>query len=85
MSAWREMERVALLGTWRESMQLPEIAPALDTLLSGLNSEELEHSLLSAAGALSVLPFAVVPPETPFFTIPRVNLASYPYLSQRFF
>ena len=31
-----------------------------------------------------VLPFAVAAPNTPLFPIPRVNLASYAYLSQRF-
>ncbi len=54
MSAWMEMERVVLLGTRRESVQLPEIAPALDQLLSTLQNEEAEHALLSAAGTLDL-------------------------------
>ena len=54
MSAWSEMERVALLGTRRESIQLPPIAPALDRLLSTLNTGDEEHALLSAAGTLDL-------------------------------
>lgn len=54
MSAWSELERVALLGTRRESVHIPDVAPALDALLSSLNREDGEHALLSIAGTLDL-------------------------------
>jgi hypothetical protein len=48
------MERVALLGTRRAALQMPEIAPALDAMLSGLQNGDAEQILLSAAGALDL-------------------------------
>ena len=54
MSAWSEMERMALLGTRRESIDIPPIAPAVDKVLSILDSEDAEHALLSAAGTLDL-------------------------------
>ncbi len=54
MSAWSEMERMALLGTRRESIDIPPIAAAVDKVLSILDSEDAEHALLSAAGTLDL-------------------------------
>jgi hypothetical protein len=53
-SAWSELERVALMGTRREPMELPQIAPALDEFLAGLGGADAEHALLSAAGTLDL-------------------------------
>ena len=54
MSAWSELERVALLGTRRETLKIPGITPALDSLLSGLKNGDAEHILLSSAGTLDI-------------------------------
>jgi hypothetical protein len=53
-TAWSELERVALLGTRRDALQMPDIAPALDELLAGLQHGDSEHLLLSAAGTLDL-------------------------------
>lgn len=54
MSAWSEMERVALLGTRRERLHLPPIAPELDKLLNAVQGEEAAHALLISAGTLDL-------------------------------
>jgi hypothetical protein len=53
-SAWSALEHTALLGTRRESLQLPTIAPAMDTFLHDLQGGDAEHVLLSMAGTLDL-------------------------------
>jgi hypothetical protein len=54
MSAWSELERVALLGTRRERLELPQIAPALDGMLARIGGGDAGRELLGAAGALDL-------------------------------
>ncbi len=74
MSAWSEMERVALLGTRRERLHLPDIAPDIDEVLAKIAGDDASRELLSTAGTLDLyeqigrLP-ARQSPET--FPLPR--------------
>jgi hypothetical protein len=53
-SAWAVLEHAALLGTRRESVQIPAVSPALDALLRSLQGGDPEAVLLSSAGTLDL-------------------------------